>query len=161
MEQTFKEIIGRDMPEKAEDISPEENLLYKREILARQFYRLRDVVKKTSPNTKICFNVPYWKPAEALWIDHPMLLESDGLVAETTNEALVEYLLKIKKPEQRLFLSVINCLDGFKFDTASWMKWYELGCDFMGYAWGTPPDWRPAPRFQDAVKGFRDTFTKW
>jgi hypothetical protein len=161
LEKPFREIIGRDMPEKAECILPEENLRYKREILARQFHRIRDAVKKTSPDTKICFNVPYWKPAEELWIDHPMLQESDGLVAETANEALVEYLLQIKKPEQRLFLTVINCLDGFIFDTRSWKKWYDLGCDFLGYAWGTPPNWRPAPRFQNAIDGFRDIFTKW
>ena len=161
MEKPFKEIIGRDMPGKAEDILPEENLRYKREILARQFHGIRDAVKKTSPDTKICFNVPYWKPAEELWIEHPMLQESDALVAETANNALVDYLLQIKKPDQRLFLTVINCLDGFKFDTQSWEKWYDLDCDFLGYAWGTPPEWRPAPRFRDAIDGFRDVFAKW
>ena len=161
MVKPFREIIGRDMPAAASDITPAENLTYKREVLARQFYRIRDIVKTTSPATKICFNVPFWKPAESVWVDHPMVTESDGLIAETTNEALVEYLLKIKRPDQRMFLTVINCLDGFKFDTASWKKWYDRGCDFQGYAWGTPPDWRPAPRFQKAIDGFRDTFTKW
>jgi hypothetical protein len=90
-----------------------------------------------------------------------MLEGSDGLLAETTNEALVEYLLAIRKPRQRLFLTVVNCLDGFGFDTDSWRTWYERGCDFHGYAWGTPPDWRPAPRFRDAVANFRDAFTRW
>jgi hypothetical protein len=161
MEQPFREIFGRDLPAKAEDISPEENLRYKREILARQFRRLRDVVRRTSPSTKICFNVPFWKPAETLWVGHPMLEESDGLIAETANEALVEYLLGIRRPGQRLFLTVINCLDGFRFDTGSWQKWYDRGCDFHGYAWGTPADWRPAERFRAAIDGFRDVFTRW
>jgi hypothetical protein len=159
MEKPFREIFGRAMPAKAEDISPDENLLYKREILARQFRRIRDVVRKTSPATKICFNVPFWKPAEPIWVDHPMVNESDGLIAETTNEALVEYLLGIRKPGQRLFLTVINCLDGFRFDTTTWQKWHDRGCDFHGYAWGTPPDWRPAARFRTAVEGFRRVFT--
>lgn len=157
----FREIVGRALPSTIEGIRPEENLLYKREILARQFRRIRDTVKRVSPGTRICFNVPYWEPAEPLWVGHPMLEESDGLLAETTNEALVEYLLAIKKPAQRLFLTVVNCLDGFKFDTESWRKWYERGCDFQGYAWGTPPDWRPAPRFHDAIASFRDVFTRW
>lgn len=161
MEKPFKQIVGRDMPGKAEDITLEENLKYKREILARQFYRIRDSVKKTSPRTKLCFNVPYWKPAEPLWVNHPMVLESDGLIAETANDALVEYLLQIRKPDQRVFLTVINCLDGFQFDTTTWMKWYERGCDFQGYAWGTPPDWRPAPRFRAAIEAYRDIFTQW
>jgi len=161
MERPFREIIGRAMPAAAGDIRPDENLRYKREILARQFRRIRDTVKRASPRTKICFNVPYWKPAEALWVDHPMLQESDGLLAETANEDLVDWLLKIKRPEQRLFLTVVNCLDAFRFDTRSWEKWYERGCDFHGYAWGTPPDWRPAPRFKAAIDGFRDVFTRW
>ena len=89
-----------------------------------------------------------------------MVNESDGLIAETTNDALVEYLLGIRTPNQRLFLSVINCLDGFRFDTRSWQRWHDLGCDFQGYAWGTPPDWRPAPRFKAAIDGFRSAFAK-
>jgi hypothetical protein len=160
VEKPFREIIGRAMPARAGEIGPEENLRYKREILAGQFRRLRDTVRATSPSTKICFNVPYWMPAEPLWVDHPMVRESDGLIAETTNEALVEYLLGIRRPEQRLFLTVINCLDGFRFDTSTWQKWFDRGCDFHGYAWGTPPDWRPAARFQAAVSCFRDVFTK-
>ena len=81
MEKTFKEILGRKMPEKAEVITPEENLKYKREILARQFYQIRDTVRAASPETKICFNVPYWEPAEALWVDHPMVRESDAIAS--------------------------------------------------------------------------------
>lgn len=161
MEETFPRILGRPMPASAQEITDEENLAYKREILAWQFRRIRDTVRATSPRTKICFNVPFWKPAESVWVDHPMVRESDGLIAETTNEALVDYLLKIRRPEQRVFLSVINCLDGFRFDTTTWRKWYDLGCDFQGYAWGSPPDWRPAKRFQAAIDGFREVFTKW
>jgi hypothetical protein len=158
MAEPFREIFGRDLPAGAADITPEENLRYKREILARQFRRIRDAVKRASPATKVCFNVPFWEPAEPLWVDHPMVRESDGLIAETANAPLVEYLLKVRRPDQRLFLTVVNCLDGFRFDARAWQGWYERGCDFHGYAWGTPPDWRPAARFRDAVEGFRAAF---
>jgi hypothetical protein len=159
MEKPFREIIGRPLPATIEEIRPEENLLYKREIMARQFRAIRDTVKRVSPATKICFNVPFWKAAEAIWVDHPMVKESDGLIAETTNDELVEYLLAIKRPEQKLFLTVINHIDGFRFDAAAAEKWYARGCDFHGYAWGTPPDWRPAARFRPAVAACRDFFT--
>ena len=155
VKEPFLEIIGRPMPERAEDITPEENLLYKREIMARQFYRIHDTVKKISPSTKMCFNVPYWKPDEAIWAGHPMRELSDGLVAESANEELVDFLLRIKRDDQRLFLTVINCLDHFRFDPSKWEGLLERGCDIQGYAWGTPPDWRPAPRFKDAIDAFR------
>ncbi len=161
MERPFREIIGRDLPSTADGITPAENLSYKREVLARQFRRIRDTVKRASPATKICFNVPFRVPAEPLWVDHPMVRESDGLIAETTNAPLVEYLLGIRRPGQRLSLAVVNCLDGFRFDTETWKTWYERGCDFQGYAWGTPPDWRPAARFRGAVESYREAFTQW
>jgi hypothetical protein len=53
----FKEIIGRDMPEEAAGITSEESLLYKRTVLAKQFYRIREAVHDASPGTKIYFNV--------------------------------------------------------------------------------------------------------
>jgi hypothetical protein len=71
------------MPEEATEISEEESLRYKREVLARQFYRIRETVRQASPSTQISFNVPYWKAAEDLWVDHPMLNESDVLLAES------------------------------------------------------------------------------
>jgi hypothetical protein len=159
MEGPFKEIVGRPLPTTIEEIRPEENHLYKREILARQFRRIRDAVKRASPRTKICFNVPFWKAAEPIWVDHPMVTESDGLIAETTNDELVEYLLSIKRPEQRLFLTVVNYIDGFRFDAEKVRRWHERGCDFHGYAWGRPPDWRPAPRFTKALDAYRAFFT--
>ena len=55
----FKEIIGRDMPDEAAKITLKESLEYKREILARQFYRIRETVHKASRETKIYFNVPF------------------------------------------------------------------------------------------------------
>jgi hypothetical protein len=34
----------------------------------------------------------------------------------------------------------------------------EAGCDFFGYAWGTPPDFRPHPAYAAAVDTVRQAF---
>lgn len=160
----FEEIIGRPMPDKAEEITPEENLKYKREVLARQFYRIRDAVKETSPSTKITFNVPYWEPKEALWVDHPMQKESDGLFAECSRADVMEWLLSVRKPNQRLMTTIIGRVDeGGRPDDGlcdpnSWRKWYERGCDFFGYAWGTPPDFRPHSSYKEELEIVRKAF---
>jgi hypothetical protein len=139
----FKEIIGREMPENASEITPNENLKYKREILARQFYRIREAVDKGNRGTRICFNVPYRKPAEPLWLNHPMLNESDMLVAESS-DAIVGWLLSIRKPYQRVMTTILGRPNEKGIcDPNSWRKWYQHGCDFFAYAWGTPPDFRP------------------
>jgi hypothetical protein len=154
VKEPFKEILGREMPEEAAKITPEESLKYKREVLARQFYRIRDAVRKSSPKTKICFNVPYGKPAEALWVDHPMLNESDMLFAESSNE-VVDWLLEIRKPHQRVMTTIIGAGPS---DPNTWRKWYERGCDFFGYAWGTPPDFRPHPSYAKSLEIIRQAF---
>jgi len=48
----FKEFVGRDMPEKASEITPEESLKYKREIMARQFHRIREAMHRGNPEQK-------------------------------------------------------------------------------------------------------------
>jgi hypothetical protein len=157
VEQPFREIIGRDMPGNAADIAPEESLAYKREILARQFRRIQDVIRRTSPATRITFNVPYWEADEAIWHNHLMLNESDGLLAESTNDDVLNWLLRIRKPEQRVFTTVIGRMDGV-CDPNSWRYWRERGCDFMGYAWGTPPDFRPHPSYSAGLDIVRRAF---
>lgn len=114
---------------------------YKREVLARQFYRIKESVRKASPDTKLFFNVPYRKPAEELWVNHPMLNESDMLYAESSDD-VVSWLLSVRKPGQRVMTTIIGRLDGV-CNPNTWKKWYEAGCDFFGYALGTPPDFRP------------------
>lgn len=152
----FKEIIGRDMPAEAAGITPEESLLYKRTVLAKQFYRIRETVHDASPDTKIYFNVPYRKPAEALWVDHPMVNESDMLLAESSDD-VVPWLLKIRKPHQRVMTTVVGRQDGVS-DPMTWKRWFEAGCDFFGYAWGTPPDFRPHPAYASAVDTVRHAY---
>jgi hypothetical protein len=71
------------MPEETIEISEEESLRYQREVLACQFYRIRETVRQASTSTQISYNLSYWKVAEDLWVDHPMLNESDILLAES------------------------------------------------------------------------------
>ena len=159
VERPFREILGRPMPAAAEEITAEESLRYKREVLARQFYRIRDAIKETSPGTRILFNVPYWKSAEAVWVDHPMLQESDALLAECTYPEVVEWLLSVRRPEQRVMTTILGRPDEAT-DPSSWRRWYEAGCDFFAYGSGTPPDFRPHPRYAGGLKIVREAFRK-
>ena len=43
-------------------------------------------------------------------------------------------------------------------DPNSWRTWYERGCDFFGYAWGTPPDFRPLPLYDRELAITRAAF---
>jgi len=154
----FKEIVGRDMPEKASDITPEESLKYKREIMARQFHRIREAMHRGNPGTKANFNVPFFKPAEPMWVDHPMVNECDQLVAESSDD-IVDWLLKIRKPHQRVMTTIIGRPnDKGVCDPNTWKKWYEAGCDFFGYAHGTPPDFRPHPSLNQQVELVRQAY---
>jgi len=154
----FKEIIGREMPEKAEEITPEENLKYKREIMARQFYRIREAMHKGNPETKANFNVPFFKPEEPMWVDHPMLNECDQLVAESSDE-VVSWLLRIRKPHQRVMMTIIGRPDKKGLcDPNTWKKWYEAGCDLFGYAHGIAPDFRPHPSLREQVEVVRNAY---
>jgi len=158
VKEPFREIIGRPMPEEATEISEEESLRYKREVLARQFYRIRETVRQASPSTQISFNVPYWKAAEDLWVDHPMLNESDILLAESTREDVLTWLFQIRKPDQRVMTTIIGRLDEAQCDPTSWRKWYERGANFSGYAWGTPPDFHPHPHYAEELEIVRKAF---
>jgi hypothetical protein len=154
----FKRIIGREMPATSGEILPDEQMKYKRAVLAEQFYRLRDAVRETSPDTKILFNVPYWAPAEEIWVNHPMLNESDGLFAECSRRDVVDWLLEIKKPHQRVMTTITGRQEKGECDPNSWREWYDKGCDFFGYAWGTPPDFRPHPRYNAELDIVRKAF---
>jgi len=152
----FREIIGRDMPDEAAKITPEESLKYKREVLARQFYRIREAVHRGNRETKVYFNVPYRRPAEELWVNHPMLNESDMLLAESS-DTVVPWLLSIRKPHQRVMTTIVGRQDGVS-DPNTRKKWFNAGCDFFGYAWGTPPDFRPHPDYAAAVEVVRKAY---
>jgi hypothetical protein len=155
---SFLRIIGRDLPARAEEITPDERMTYKRAVLAEQFYRLRDAVQETSPGTRILFNVPYWAPAETVWVNHPMLNESDGLFAECSRRDVVDWLLSIRRPGQRVMTTITGRQEGGECDPNSWREWYAKGCDFFGYAWGTPPDFRPHPRYAADLEVVRRAF---
>jgi hypothetical protein len=158
VEKPFEQIIGRPMPKTAEEITPEESLKYKRKVLADQFYRIRDTVKETSPNTKIMFNVPYGQPAEPLWVDHPMINESDGLFAECSKAEIVDWLLSIKKPKQRVMTTIIGHTYEGWCEPESWKKWIAKGCDLFAYAGGVPPKLAIEPNSVNGVELVRKAF---
>jgi hypothetical protein len=158
VQEPFRRIIGRLMPEKPEQITAEENVRYKREVLGKQFRALRQAVKETSPQTKIIFNVPYHHPREDLWVGHPMLQESDGLFAESS-DTVVDWLLEVRKPSQRVMTTIIGRTGG-ESDPSTWEKWYRRGCDFFGYAWATPPGFEPAARYAKNLEVTRTAFAR-
>lgn len=141
--QPFAEIIGRPLPERADRITPEEGLRYKREVLARLFRRLRATVTAASPATRIAFSPPYWGPADPLWVDHPMLNESDALLAEYSKPETMDWLLRIRRPGQRVIGTPMGCGGTMSVETIQ--AWVERGCDLSGYVWGTPPVLAPHP----------------
>lgn len=152
----FREIIGRTMPDEAAKIAPEESLRYMREVLARQFHRIREAMHRGNPGTKANFNPPFFAPAEPLWADHPMLNECDQLTAESTDDVM-PWLLKIRKPHQRVLTVITGRQDGVS-DPNTWKRWYEAGCDFFGYAWGTPPNFRPHRKYDKELEITRNAY---
>ena len=97
-----------------------------------------------------CFNVPYHRAKEELWVDHPMLKGSDGLFAESSDD-VVGWLLEVRKPWQRVMTTIIGRGGGLS-DPNTWERWYRRGCDFFGYAWGTPPDFRPIALYEKKLE---------
>jgi hypothetical protein len=157
----FRKIIGKELPEDPSAIHGDDDTRYKREVLSNQFREIRRAVKETSSSTKIAFNVPYREPAGAIWTDHPMLKESDALFSECTDDSIMEWLLSIRKPGQRVMTTVRGGAGkDLKGDPRHWRKWYDRGCDFMGYAFGTPPNFRPHRIFQEDVELVRQAFSQ-
>lgn len=157
----FPRICGRPAPETPEDVTDEEDLLYKRTVLAEQFVRIRDTVRQANPRTKIMFNVPYHRPADPRWVDHPMVLESDGLFSEATTPGVMDWLLEIRRPEQRLMTTLAGMYhDEALCDPSSWRTWYDKGCDFFAYVWGVPPTLRLHADFEPKVAQVAEAFAK-
>ena len=92
-----------------------------------------------------------------MWVDHPMLNECDQLISESSND-VVDWLLKIRKPHQRVMTTIIGVEKTEICDPNSWKKWYAAGCDFFGYAHGTPPDFRPPPSRREQVEVVRQAY---
>jgi hypothetical protein len=87
-----------------------------------------------------------------------MLNECDQLVAESSDE-VVSWLLRIRKPHQRVMMTIIGRPDKKGLcDPNTWKKWYEAGCDFFGYAHGIAPDFRPHPSLREQVEVVRNAY---
>jgi hypothetical protein len=147
------------MPARAEEITPAERLKYKREVMARQFRAIRKAVKDTSPGTQIGFNVPFWRADDPLWQDHPMVKESEMLWTESTTKDVMDWVLRIRKPGQRVMVTFYGRPDQPGLcDPTTWRKWHAQGCDFFAYVWGNPPDFHPQPYCHEALKVIRKAF---
>ena len=140
------------MPEKAEDITPEETLIYWREVLARQFIRIRDAVKSIRPDCIIYVNVPYVEPNSPLWTDHVMMKESDWLFVESSRPELLDWLMSVRQPEQRIITTIIGMphMDG-ECDVKTWQVLYDKGFDFFGYAFPDPKTLFPPPLYDEEL----------
>jgi hypothetical protein len=55
--------------------------------------------------------------------------------------------------------TIIGRQDGVS-DPNSWKRWYLAGCDFFGYAWGTPPDFQPHPKYAKDLEITRRVYRK-
>ena len=90
--------------------------------------------------------------------------ESDGLFCESTNESIVNWLLKVKRPDQCVMVCIIGLKDSAESDnshscdTGSWEKWHSRGCDFSGYAFGVPGDFRPHKFYDSRIETVRKAF---
>ncbi len=154
----FKEIIGREMPDKAEDIAPAEGLQYKREILARHFRKLMTVIRRTSPQTKAYFTPPYHIPNDPLWTDHPLMLESDGLLAEYSRPDTMDWLLAARQPHQAMIATPMAC--GYELSREAMHELWNKGCGLCGYFWGCPPKLEPHVTFRKQLAVVKETFAE-
>jgi hypothetical protein len=90
-----------------------------------------------------------------------MVRESDGIFSECTDPSIMEWVLSILGSHQRPMTNLRGQAGkGLEADPSSWRHWLRKGCDFFGYAWGTPPDFPPHPKFADDVAVVREAFQK-
>lgn len=146
----FTTVVGKPFPGDPIDVHPDDAVTFKRALLARWFRRIQETVKKTSPATMIMFNVPYFAAAEPVWDDHPMLRESDALFAESSNADIVEWLLAVRQPGQRVMTTIHgrpdDHVDGTTIrwsDAATWRHWSDRDCDLMAWTFPVPPGATP------------------
>ena len=67
------------------------------------------------------------------------------------------WLLQIRKPHQRVMTVITGRPDGV-CDPNTWKRWHAAGCDFFGYAWGTPPDFRPHKTYDKELAITRNAY---
>jgi hypothetical protein len=156
VQEPFEQIIGHSMPGDAESITAEESFKYKYEVLARQFYRLRDAARRVSPQTKLIFTPPYMRAADPFWVAHPMVMESDGLLAEFSKPEIMEWIVSIRKPHQCVIATPMAWEMVLSAETMQDL--YSKGCGLVGYFWGTPPHFTPHPFYKAPLEMVSKTF---
>jgi hypothetical protein len=143
---TYRKLIGGPPSDPSGTLNEHEALRYRRAVLANLFGRIQAAAKAASARTKLVFNVPYFRAADPLWADHPMLLESDALFAESSNAEIVDWLLSVRRNEQRVWTTIHGRPDDHVdaqtiqwTDVSSWRHWSERGCDLVAWTFPKPP----------------------
>ena len=156
--ETYLELIGDPPSDPSGTLDEQEALRYRRAVLARLFGRIQAAARATSPRTKLVFNVPYFRAADPLWGDHPMLLESDALFAESSNSEIVDWLLSVRRNEQRVWTTIHGRPDDHVVgrtiqwaDVSSWRHWSDRGCDLVAWTFPTPPQAEAHPKDRAAI----------
>ena len=140
----FREIIGREMPDDAAKISADESLAYMREVLARQFHRIQEAMHQGNPGTKANFNPPYFAPTSPSGSTIPW---STKAINWWPNQPTTSCPGCCGSASRISAMTTIVGREGGLSKPDTWRRWYQAGCDFFGYAWSTPPDFRPHPKF--------------
>jgi len=86
--------------------------------------------------------------------------KSDILMAESSDH-VVSWLLEKKKPHQTVMTTIIGRPgDGDEgvCDPNTWRKWYEKGCDFSAYTWGSAPSIVPDEKFINDMEITRQAY---
>jgi hypothetical protein len=88
-----------------------------------------------------------------------MVNGSEMLWTESTTKDVMGWVLRIRKPVQRVMVTFYGRPDQPGLcDPTTWRKWYEHRCDFFAYVWGNPPDFHPQPYCHEALKVIRKAF---
>ena len=71
---------------------------------------------------------------------------------------VVDWLLAIRRPEQRVMSTISGHHEKGECDPNSWPMLYERGCDFFGYAWPNPPGFMLGPWYDRDIQTVREAF---
>ena len=86
--------------------------------------------------------------------------ESDGLIAECTRSEVMDWLLSIRKPHQRVMTTIVGRIEEGECEASTWREWYDKGCDFFGYAHGRPPHIKLPAMYDQEFEIVRQAFNE-
>lgn len=156
----FEALLGRPMPDDPAEITPEENLAYKRHVLGENARRLARTIRAVKPDVEVVFNLPYHRADDPMWVDHPVLEVSDLLFAESSDPEVVNWLLKVRRPEQRVMCMIHGRLEeGFCFPELG-LDWAEKGCDLFATTHPETPHVRHHPIHEKSLEQVKQVYAE-